>query len=138
MDWRQVQLGPVNISNRGFFSANHWIRFSDARLVRTLSRNPISILGLPACIEAIRPGRVGPTWNEGEVVPDPRSTPGRAVSGQETAADRPAPKGGTADSASAKVPSAAWPRNAPERHHRRHQAPRDLPRIVEDKRLPSW
>jgi hypothetical protein len=33
----------------------------------------------------------------------------------EAAAGGPAPKGGTASSASAKVPSAAWPRNASER-----------------------
>jgi hypothetical protein len=42
-----------------------------------------------------------------------------------TAAGGPAPKGGTADSASAKVPSAAWPRSAP----KHHQAPRDLPEL---------
>jgi len=55
-----------------------------------------------------------------------------------TAADEPAPKGGTADSASAKVPSAAWPRQRPGTPTERHQAPRNLPRIVEDNRLPSW
>ncbi len=34
--------------------------------------------------------------------------------GEQTAAGEPAPEGGTAGSASAKVPPAAWPRSAPE------------------------
>jgi hypothetical protein len=46
---------------------------------------------------------------------------------EQAAADGPAPEGGTAGSASAKVPSATWPRDASEHLQRGNQTPRDLP-----------
>ena len=53
----------------------------------------------------------------------------------QAAADRPAPEGGTADSASAKVPSAAWPRGAPERHQRRQSNAAGLARHCRRQRV---
>jgi hypothetical protein len=77
----------------------------------------------------MRSARSGRLENRVEVVLDLRSTSGRRSVAEGTAAAGPAPKDGTADSASAKVPSAAWPRCAPERPPQGHKAPRDLPEL---------
>jgi hypothetical protein len=73
-----------------------------------------------------------------DLVPDPGSTSGRPAHTHLGGGRRVRPEGGTTNGASAKAPSAAWPRRAPERPSDRHQAPRDLPEIVEDNDLPSW
>src|ERR1700722_9028114 len=56
---------------------------------------------------------------------------------QGAATGGPAPKGGTAGSASAKVPSAAWPRDASERQQEEASNAARLAGIVEDEGLRS-
>jgi hypothetical protein len=71
--------------------------------------------------------RGDPAENRGEVAFDLRSTLGPRVSRLETATGGPAPQGGTANSASAKVPSGRLALQRPQNTHQRwRQAPRGL------------
>jgi hypothetical protein len=56
----------------------------------------------------------------------------------QAAAGGPAPQGGTARSASAKVPPATWPRHAQGRSPKGASNAAGLAGIVEDNRLPPW